>query len=500
MKQFAIFINEAFNVADTAKVSRLIQTYLEKKLSTKLIKYPGIEPFKNSIEQGFGIRYFFHGTRSIRFNWSSTSINSNSLSSVDIWNGTSHDPNFHLAFEKDASIVKMLPYIVDFIKDPKIGSFIAIPSDNLNELFDVISEAAISADIYDSATSEFKTGEVVPKRLISQTYGGRGLKVVYTVIEKYPHLFNTVGSKSTFIGTAEDLKKIKDSVLTGVGAIKVTVTKGGTNDTDVTKGDQVAKIEAKGIAKVAYKEQLEHLTALIKLTVKGASNALFIAGRGGTGKTFTVEKVLNSMGLTDGDGYFKNNGTASAVGMYKLLWKNRTGIVMLDDADAAFGDQESRNIIKAATDTGKVRKLVWNKDSRGMVNPEDMPDPNDPSADPNLIPKYFEFTGKVIVISNLQIDKLDPDGALRTRGFMIAINPTDAELIDQMETIIDTVVLPDGLELNHDQRLEVIQLIRAGTRGDGLSLRLLVRGLNMKAAAVAAGMQDGWQHLVKLYA
>lgn len=500
MKTFANYLNEAFSGSDTARAVTLIQKYLEKKLATKLIKYPGLDAFKNSVSHGFGIRYWFHVTRSIRFNWTTNKINSNSLSSVDYWNGTTRDPNFHIKFETDASIVKILPFIVEFVKTPKIGNYVEIPTDNLNETFDVIVEASISADIYDSATGEFKTGEVVPKRLISQTYGGRGLKVVYTVIEKYPNLFNTVGSKSTFIGTAADLVKIKDSVLTGAGAVKITVTKGGQNEVDTTAGDQVAKIEKVGVAKMAYREQLDHLSMLIKLTVKGASNALFIAGRGGTGKTFTVEKVLSEMGLEDGSGYFKNTGTASAIGMYKLLWKNRDGIVMLDDADAAFNDQESRNIIKAATDTGPKRKLVWNKDSRGMVNPEDMPDPNDPSADPNVIPKYFLFTGKVIVISNLQLDKLDPDGALRTRGFIIAINPTDSELIDQMAVIVDTIVLPDGLTLDHDGREEVIKVIRDGARGDGLSLRLLVRALNIKAAADLAGAGDGWKQIVQLYA
>jgi peptidyl-tRNA hydrolase len=498
MKSFTTFLNEAFAVVDTSKVSNLIQKYLEKKLATKLLKYPQLEPFKNSVESGFGIRYFFN-KKSIRFNWSTSNINSASLSSVDYWNGTSHDPNFHMSFEKNESIVKMLPAVVDFIKNPKIGSYSYIPDDNLNEMYHIL-EAAIEGDLYDTITDEFKTGEPIPKQWIVKTYFGRGRRVLDALLTKYPHFFETVGSKVNFIASADDLKKVKSSILTGVGAVQVTISKGGQNDKDVTKGDQVDKIEKAGIAKIAYKVQLQHMTSLIKLTVKGASNALFIAGRGGTGKTFTVEKVLKEMGLKDGDGYFKNNGTASAIGMYKLLWKNRTGIIVLDDADAAFADQESRNILKAATDTGKIRKLVWNKDSKGLVDPEDMPDPNDPSGDPSLIPKYFEFTGKVIVISNLQINKLDPDGALRTRGFMIGINPTDAELIDQMEAIVDTVELSDGLTLTHDERMEVIDVIRTGTRGDGLSLRLLVRGLNMKAADAAAGGGSGWQDLVGLYA
>ncbi len=31
----------------------------------------------------------------------------------------------------------------------------------------------------------------------------------------------------------------------------------------------------------------------------------------------------------------------------------------------------------------------------------------------DTLPRYFDFTGKIIFISNLPLDKLDPDGALR---------------------------------------------------------------------------------------
>ena len=39
------------------------------------------------------------------------------------------------------------------------------------------------------------------------------------------------------------------------------------------------------------------------------------------------------------------------------------------------------------------------------------------------------------------MDRLDPDGAIRTRAFMIEIDPTDAEIYDFMETIVDKIKL-----------------------------------------------------------
>ncbi|MGB9693458.1 MAG: hypothetical protein ACPLYF_01290, partial [Fervidobacterium sp.] len=282
-----------------------------------------------------------------------------------------------------------------------------------------------------------------------------------------------------------------DKILTKIGSTKMQVTRGGTGDT-VKIDPKLQAIEDAGISKVAYEDQLKDLSGLIKLVVRGASNALFIAGRGGVGKTHTVESELAALGLRDGDGYFKNTGSASAIGIYKLLYKHRNEIILFDDSDGALADQDSRNIFKAATDTKKVRKLVWNKDSKNLVDPEYMDE-----DDETQIPKYFEFTGRIIFISNLSIDKLDPDGALRTRALMISIDPSDEEVINFMEKIVDSIPLEDGLELDSAARKEVVEQMRKSTRKGDVSIRKLVRGLNMRAAL---GPGDDWVRLVNLYA
>ena len=498
MKQFKQFIAEAINENDVHKAGALIQKYLTKKLKTPFHRMPGIEHYHNSLEKGFGIRYFFQHIHSIRFNWKSTSVSSNALHSVDYWNGTTHDPNFHLAFDNDTSLIKVLPTIVDFLEKPETGILDAIPADSLNESTILLSEMAMHS-IFDGVLGELKDGQPVPITKIEQALGSRGLKIITQIRADFGDMFDKSGRQVIFKGDIAKIRGMRDVVVGKVGGVKVTVTAGGKGDsyTSVTGKDQVDTIVGAGIEKVAYKQQLEDLTGLIKLVVKGASNALFIAGRGGTGKTFTVEKVLAQLGKTDGDGYFKNTGSASPVGIYKLLYKYRNQIVVFDDSDGALADQDGRNIFKAATDTKKVRKLVWNKDSKNMVDPDQMPEADDNGVTPETdsIPKYFEFTGKIIFISNLQIDKLDPDGALRTRALMVAINPTDTELFDQMEAIVDKIDLEEDLELTHDERMEVMSELRSNPKN--VSLRKLCRGLNMRAAL---GSGEDWKRLVKLYA
>jgi hypothetical protein len=157
-------------------------------------------------------------------------------------------------------------------------------------------------------------------------------------------------------------------------------------------------------------------------------------------------------------------------------------------------DIDARNIIKAATDTKKVRKLVWNKKSSFIFNPEE----EDPAAyedDLAMAPSYFDFKGRIIFISNLPLSKLDPDGALRTRAYVINIDPTDDELFEHMGRILHDIKLEDGLSLTSKQREEVLEVVKTSKRKGDVSLRKLVRALNL----AASGAPD-WETLVKLYA
>lgn len=235
-----------------------------------------------------------------------------------------------------------------------------------------------------------------------------------------------------------------------------------------------------------------------------------------TGKTQTVEETLHGIGLSDGNGYFKNAGSASPFGIYEMLYKNRKGIILFDDSDGALADQDGRNLIKAATDTKKIRKLAWSKKNSKLYDPvqgipqtkragkaaardEDEDDFGDLDIDDDMedkkdmIPSYFEFEGRIIFISNLSLNKLDPDGALRTRAFIIAINPTRDEMIERMEHIMDKVQLEAG-HLTHEQRLEVLDVIKARSAKKEVSLRTMVRSLNLAASGVS-----NWKKLVELY-
>jgi hypothetical protein len=105
----------------------------------------------------------------------------------------------------------------------------------------------------------------------------------------------------------------------------------------------------------------------------------------------------------------------------------------------------------------------------------------------------FTFTGRILFISNLPRDVLDPDGALRTRGVLIDINPTEEEVWDFIEKIMDSIELPNNLRLDHAGRVEVVtELKQLQKAGDPANIRKAVRGFAVRASAPTK-----WKNLIK---
>ena len=134
---------------------------------------------------------------------------------------------------------------------------------------------------------------------------------------------------------------------------------------------------------------------------------------------------------------------------------------------------------------------------KNVVEPDEYDDPEE-LIDQGKIPRFFEFTGKVIFISNLKLDKLDPDGALRTRAFMIEINPTDIEIYDFMDTIVDKIKIDGDLSLDMTTRKKVVNLLRKGKSKQTANLRKLQRALNMQAGAIESGVNVADAELTRM--
>lgn len=494
---FEAKISSKFVGAAMAKVI----SYLEKTTGEKFRRL-GVEHYKNSKNRGFGERFQLGDTlRCVRFNWAGKK--SSEIESVDFWLGNQRDPNFNIVV-KGTSFVKSLPGLAAIIKKPKLGKFKISALAGLNESAEQITEAK---------KGEFNAQTSVAD-MIQKLEAGRSFNRSEFIMAYHPE--NAFAYDEFVEANSEKLviqgKRISLPKGEKFGGAKKGIA-GADGELEVSNGGngEEYEVEVPEDDRVSFSESIEHLEGLTTALIKGSFNALMVAGKGGTGKTQTVETALENAGLKDGAGYFKITGSASPIGIYTALYKYRDKIVLFDDCDGALDSQDGRNIIKAATDTKPQRKLVWGKKSSGMYDPDDesspkAKDPKKPSSDmfgseeeeedmiDDRIPRHFIFTGRIIFISNLQINKLDPDGALRTRAFLIAINPTPEEIFQRMGEILDSVKLEGGLTMSHEDRVNVLNVVKSSRKKDDASLRTLVRALNL-----AASKAPNWERLVKLY-
>lgn len=493
MKLLEFFDNSKPSVKVDAVMDRVV-SYLSRELGAQLIRIPGMERYHNSIEKGFGIRYVLNGsTKAIRFNWLTDAVGKGStMASIDVWEGHSHDPDFHIV-ARGISLVKVLPLLAQHIKAPKIGKFVGFGRqvDEMAKRGEWTPAAALD-DFIDWMKRTSNVG--LGKTDFINKYHISNVGIYNSIVHDFEDKFEWLPRGKVTIKPDVNYEKVKKQIL-ATADVEVVVMAGGAGE-DYEGEDQLPEGE-----RVSFNDSLEHLEGLVEGIIKGSFNALFVCGKGGTGKTQTVEDTLAKHGLTDGAGYFKNTGAASASGMYALLYKYRKSILLFDDSDDALGDQTARNLIKAATDTKRVRKLAWSKKGGNMYDPDNEPErtttgkDGEEEIDDSRLPTHFNFEGRIIFISNLQLNKLDPDGALRTRAFVIAINPTTDEILEKMGQILNKIQLEPGLSLSPKERKEVLEVIKGSKRKDQASLRTLVRGLNLAASGAS-----NWRKLIELYA
>lgn len=160
----------------------------------------------------------------------------------------------------------------------------------------------------------------------------------------------------------------------------------------------------------------------VRLLCKGSAvNGVLIAGPGGTGKSYHVEKALAAEGLQYGKDWVKFKVRMTPPEIYKSLLNNYNKIIVFDDCDEALINKTSANIFKSAIDTYEHRTVSWYK--ADTLNTQGLPNEvikglvkNDAK---HRLPSVFEFTGSCIFITNLPLSKIDK--ALLTRCDVIDV-------------------------------------------------------------------------------
>ena len=199
----------------------------------------------------------------------------------------------------------------------------------------------------------------------------------------------------------------------------------------------------------------QNIERLTKMVGKGIQPSLVITGGAGMGKTHLVKSTLEGMGLQESYDFVHFKGRATAAGLFITLYENSDKIIVLDDCDSVFRDDDAVNILKGALDSYDTRKISYItskalKDEFGIE-----------------VPRHFEFTGRIIFISNISQSKLDE--AIRSRSFVADVDLTTDQMFQRIEQLLPTMESRIPLAARQ-QALQLMQELE--TEFDGLEINL----------------------------
>jgi hypothetical protein len=233
---------------------------------------------------------------------------------------------------------------------------------------------------------------------------------------------------------------------------------------------------------------------MTRATKKGNVRAMIVSGPPGVGKSFGVEKVLGKHDLLAdiaGNSKLKKyevvKGAMSAIGLYAKLYQyaDKDNVIVFDDCDSVLLDDLSLNILKAALDSKKTRRIHWNTDSYKLRN--------------EGIPDSFEFKGSAIFITNIKFDNVkskklrDHLEALESRCHYIDLTiDSERDKMLRIKQIVSDGML-DEYELSTSTKDEIVDFIDINKkRLRELSLRTV-----LKVADLAKAFPDRWEAMAE---
>jgi hypothetical protein len=144
----------------------------------------------------------------------------------------------------------------------------------------------------------------------------------------------------------------------------------------------------------------------VRLVARGETPGFYWHGRPGTGKTHLVLDTLDAMGVR----HRYHKGHLTAQGLLELLEEYPDQVLVLDDVSAIFADKKAVQYLLAAL--GRLQGQAWEtsyvRQGRRV---------------------QVKFTGSIICVSNLAVDRQGMLGAFKSRVHTLGHSPSDLMLV-----------------------------------------------------------------------
>jgi len=240
-------------------------------------------------------------------------------------------------------------------------------------------------------------------------------------------------------------------------------------------------------------ETFDILEDMSRAVAANIVKGLVVSGPAGIGKSYTVETTLHDtldvLGRLNGMGQMYeviSGGCSASMLVEKLYYFREEGqVLVFDDCDNVLYDEDCLNLLKAALDSKKTRRISYNHRSLALEK--------------SGVPNSFEYKGGIVFITNLKFDQVRSE---RLKNHLEAIvsrcHYMDLGIDSQREKLIhirNTVERHDMLRnygFNEQEKSEVLDYVM--THADNLrelSLRMILKISDMRKA-----MPRNWQSVV----
>jgi len=231
-------------------------------------------------------------------------------------------------------------------------------------------------------------------RIVSGSYRKQAVSnQVFTLVKGYQ-----VGAKGGFV-------TVKNEGQFNINIEEVRVLVEDMNKIEFVEGDATPTVAQTPVATPVEtdEEAMDRIASrfaildeMSKACINTDIRAMIVSGPPGVGKSFGVEQQMEKASLFDKIAGKKTRfnivkGAMSGIGLFATLYKysDAKNVLVFDDCDV-WEDPDALNVLKGALDSGKTRRISWNKDSR-ILREEG-------------IPNTFNFNGSVIFITNLNFN------------------------------------------------------------------------------------------------
>lgn len=414
MQRYKKIFKEDFSNKVMKGVIKNVVSILQKRLGVKF--YPGKYPvfvYKRGEGNVQGLM-LYAGLKAIRLNWL-IGKTSSSVVSVDFWNDPNPQPDLTIKTEGQ-NIVQLLDLITTTFQTGK-------PSE-----IDLIQEAGVKrGQAIEWIKYWIKTSGTKLKAI-----AGMKMQYIYQEFQKWS--LDNIGGWSSSAVSPQTFRNnmllvFRDNGVDYKFAQKIKAEKAPKEVRLVNKKEEKTfSDEIKDAWKLSPDEMFEQIEVYAKDVVTGRKRGLIITGDPGIGKSWTIYEGPDSI-LKKSGAKFKSIGPGKITPMelYKFLYDNNGQILVLDDIDSVFFDESGANIMKGAMGSGSQRMISYFSRTTG------------PEKD---YPSEFEFTGRVIIISNAYASDFAP--AIRSRAELIELNLTQEEIVERIRGLADKLPPTDA--------------------------------------------------------